>query len=97
MKFIEILKQGKTISDCMYAGKTYTHGSIFAKTDGCNMCVCNHGLVTCTNATGCAQNTDQTTGMSITLGLGIMPGLHLPPMIVRFFGLRFFLLFFRHR
>ena len=37
------------IVECSHKNVTYAHGESFV--DDCNMCVCNHGLVACTNNT----------------------------------------------
>ena len=33
---------------CEYGGWAYAHGETFDSTDGCNICVCNDGVIACT-------------------------------------------------
>ncbi|TNE45800.1 MAG: hypothetical protein EP343_25665 [Deltaproteobacteria bacterium] len=35
-------------TSCLYNGKTYSHNDSFPATDGCNKCLCDRGVVLCT-------------------------------------------------
>jgi hypothetical protein len=40
--------QNDTPNRCPYEGWSYEHGETFESGDGCNTCVCNDGMVACT-------------------------------------------------
>ncbi|MDD2270417.1 MAG: hypothetical protein PHG60_02465 [Candidatus Dojkabacteria bacterium] len=40
--------QNRTLNRCPYQGWSYEHGESFDSGDGCNVCVCNDGVIACT-------------------------------------------------
>ena len=46
--YSEYKTQNRTLNRCPYQGWSYEHGESFDAGDGCNMCICNDGLIECT-------------------------------------------------
>jgi hypothetical protein len=46
--YSEYKTQNETPNRCPYEGWSYEHGESFDSSDGCNICVCNDGVVACT-------------------------------------------------
>ncbi|MFA5634072.1 MAG: hypothetical protein WCY00_01580 [Candidatus Dojkabacteria bacterium] len=47
-------KPNTEIPRCEYRGWAYAHGEKFTMQDGCNVCICSHGELTCTDIV-CSQ------------------------------------------
>jgi hypothetical protein len=45
--YFEYKAQNRTLNRCPYEGWSYEHGESFDKGDGCNICICNDGLLIC--------------------------------------------------
>ena len=46
--YSEYIVQNDTPDRCPYQGWSYEHGETFDAGDGCNICVCNNGVIACT-------------------------------------------------
>lgn len=46
--YSEYKTQNKQPNRCPYQGWSYEHGESFDAGDGCNVCLCNDGVVVCT-------------------------------------------------
>ena len=46
--YSEYKGQNRVLNRCPYQGWSYEHGESFDMDDGCNVCICNDGIITCT-------------------------------------------------
>lgn len=46
--YSEYKTQNRTLNRCPYEGWSYEHEERFDAGDGCNSCICNDGIVACT-------------------------------------------------
>jgi hypothetical protein len=46
--YSEYQRQNRTLNRCPYEGWSYEHGESFDSNDGCNVCICNDGMIACT-------------------------------------------------
>lgn len=46
--YSEYKLQNKTLQMCPYQGWSYEHNETFEAGDGCNICLCNDGIIVCT-------------------------------------------------